>query len=130
MTWDEFLVMYQRCISDKTGLEPRNLFNLVQFMMYDKDNIGRISVENTLQILFVRHGRQHLDEEIQEIFGVEQGQQVGDQTANEKRITFSELEKKMTSKRSKSRPKTVLLPKIHLKSTSNFSASNCILILI
>ena len=28
--WDEFLVMYQRCISDTSGLEPRNLYNLVQ----------------------------------------------------------------------------------------------------
>ena len=28
--WDEFLVMYQRCISDKTGLEPCNLYNLVR----------------------------------------------------------------------------------------------------
>eukprot|EP00435_Cladocopium_sp_Y103_P023546 s1002_g5.t1 len=39
--WDEFLTMYQRCISDGTGFEPRNLFNLVQFLMYDKDNSFR-----------------------------------------------------------------------------------------
>jgi len=55
--WDEFLTMYQRCISDMTGNEPRNLFNLVQFLMYDKEFTGKISVEQTLQILFVRHGR-------------------------------------------------------------------------
>ena len=44
----EFEVMYKRVVSDKTGLEPRKLFNLVQFMMYDKTNRGLITVEDTL----------------------------------------------------------------------------------
>jgi Ca2+-binding EF-hand superfamily protein len=69
---DEYLTMYQRCISDQTGLEPRNLFNLVQFLMYDRDYTGTISVEQTLQILFVRHGRGELDNEIAAIFGANQ----------------------------------------------------------
>ena len=30
----EFTLMYKRCVFDKTGLEPRSLFNLVQFLMY------------------------------------------------------------------------------------------------
>jgi len=72
VSFEEFLTMYQRCISDPTGLEPRNLFNLVQFLMYDKEFSGRISVEQTLQILFVRHGREKLDDEIKEIFGDQQ----------------------------------------------------------
>ena len=25
---DEFQIMYKRCVSDKTGLEPRKLYNL------------------------------------------------------------------------------------------------------
>jgi len=69
---DEFLTMYQRCISDQTGCEPRNLFHLCQFLMYDKDFTGKISVEQTLQIIFVRHGREDLDKEIKEIFGEKQ----------------------------------------------------------
>jgi Ca2+-binding EF-hand superfamily protein len=72
VSFEEFLTMYQRCISDMTGLEPRNLFNLVQFLMYDKEFTGKISVEQTLQILFVRHGREKLDDEIKEIFGEQQ----------------------------------------------------------
>lgn len=32
----EFELMYKKCIEDKTGLEPRNLFNLVQFLMFCK----------------------------------------------------------------------------------------------
>lgn len=40
--------MYKRCIFDKTWLEPRNLFNLVQFLMYDLACRGKITVEDTL----------------------------------------------------------------------------------
>ena len=65
----EFDTMYKRCISDETGLEPRKLFNLVQFLMYDIDSKGRVTVEETLQILYVRYGRERLDEEIRAIFG-------------------------------------------------------------
>merc|ERR1712217_278547 len=87
VAWDEFLIMYQRCISDQTGYEPRNLFNLVQFLMYDKEFHGRISVEQTLQILFVRHGRGELDAEIAEIFGDQQKGPDG----QELKITFSQF---------------------------------------
>merc|ERR1712232_1521241 len=85
--YDEFLTMYQRCISDMTGNEPRNLFNLVQFLMYDKEFSGKISVEQTLQILFVRHGRSELDAEIAQIF---ENQQKGED-GQEAKITFSQF---------------------------------------
>lgn len=66
---DEFDKMYKRCISDQSGLEPRKLYNLVVFLMYDKNFNGKITVEDTLQILYVRYGRDKLDEEIEAIFG-------------------------------------------------------------
>ena len=73
VSWHEFEKMYKRCISDEEGLEPRKLYNLVVFMMYNIDDMrqtnGRITVEDTLEILFVRHGRAKLDTEIEEIFG-------------------------------------------------------------
>ena len=50
----EFTLMYKRCIFDKTGLEPRNLFNLVQFLMYDLGCRGKITVEDTLELIYVR----------------------------------------------------------------------------
>ena len=57
--WDEFLTMYQRCISDSTGNEPRNLFNLIQFLMYDKDTIVVLMSANPLCVrccvMLVRH---------------------------------------------------------------------------
>eukprot|EP00928_Gymnodinium_smaydae_P053696 TRINITY_DN37622_c0_g1_i1.p1 TRINITY_DN37622_c0_g1~~TRINITY_DN37622_c0_g1_i1.p1 ORF type:complete len:217 (-),score=50.19 TRINITY_DN37622_c0_g1_i1:342-992(-) len=85
--YDEFLTMYQRCISDQTGNEPRNLFNLVQFCMYDKEFSGSISVEQTLQIIYVRHGRGELDAEIAQIF---EDQQKGTD-GQEAKITFSQF---------------------------------------
>merc|ERR1711988_924541 len=85
--WDEFLTMYQRCISDSTGCEPRNLFNMVQFLMYDKEFLSKISVEQTLQILFVRHGRGEFDKEIAEIFGDQQKGADG----QELKINFSQF---------------------------------------
>ncbi len=51
---DEFDLMFKRCITDESNLEPKTLFYLVQFMMYDKDNDGWISEEDTLELIFVR----------------------------------------------------------------------------
>ena len=61
--------MYKRCVSDKSGLEPQKLFNMVQFMMYDKMRNGMISEEETLELLFVRYGKVQMEQEIKEIFG-------------------------------------------------------------
>ncbi|CAI2380423.1 unnamed protein product [Moneuplotes crassus] len=91
---EEFLTIYKRCISDETGLEPRKFFNLVQFLMYDKDFRGRVTVEETLQILFVRHGREQLDTEIEAIFGVDERQQ----DEEEKEITYQEYVEKVNER--------------------------------
>jgi Ca2+-binding EF-hand superfamily protein len=85
---DEFNIMYKRCISDATGLEPRKLFNLTQFLMYDRNFKGRVTVEETLQILYVRHGRQKLDEEIMHIFGENADSKNAEE--EEKFITYNE----------------------------------------
>jgi Ca2+-binding EF-hand superfamily protein len=91
---EEFLTMYKRCISDETGLEPRKLFNLVQFLMYDKTFKGRVTVEETLQILFVRYGRDKLDDEIKAIFGEEEKNPDG----SDKEITYGEYVDKIQAR--------------------------------
>jgi Ca2+-binding EF-hand superfamily protein len=88
---EEFQTMYKRCISDETGLEPRKLFNLVQFLMYDKNFKGRVTVEETLQILYVRYGRERLDDEIRAIFGDDEKNPDG----SEKEITYGEYVEKI-----------------------------------
>eukprot|EP00397_Hematodinium_sp_SG-2012_P054548 GEMP01065876.1.p1 GENE.GEMP01065876.1~~GEMP01065876.1.p1 ORF type:complete len:185 (+),score=45.07 GEMP01065876.1:128-682(+) len=111
VSWDEFLVMYQRCISDKQGLEPRGLFNVAQFLMYDKDFTGKITVEQTLQILFVRYGREKLDAEIQEIFGEEQKGPDG----QEKRINYSEYVRRVEARLTKLRNAKKEVSKVVMK---------------
>lgn len=76
--------MYKRCIKDESGLEPWKLYNLVVFLMYDKLFKGEITVEDTLQILYVRYGRDKLDEEIEAIFGENDRNDEG----NEKKIGY------------------------------------------
>ncbi len=100
---EEFLTMYRRCIvsdalAKKSGLEPRleprKLFNLVQFLMYDKTFKGRVTVEETLQILFVRYGRDKLDDEIKAIFGEEEKNPDG----SDKEITYGEYVDKIQAR--------------------------------
>jgi len=47
--------MYKRCIIDDREQEPKRLFYLVQFLMYDKERKGFITEEDTLEILYIRH---------------------------------------------------------------------------
>ena len=54
--------------------------------MYDKEFKGKVTVEETLQILYMRHGRDNLDHEITAIFGEDEKNADG----SEKEISFSE----------------------------------------
>lgn len=67
--WEEFKLMYGRNITDKTGLEPFQLYNVVQFMMYDKDNSGKVSIDETMTMLYQRYGKDRLESELQKLFG-------------------------------------------------------------
>lgn len=69
--------------------------------MYDRDLTGAISVEQTLQILFVRYGRERLDSEIQEIFGDTDRSDLQD--GQEKRITYSEYVSRVNARLAKIR---------------------------
>lgn len=51
------------------GYEPRRLFNVVQFVMNDKEGSGNVSLEGAMQILYLRYGRGLLDSQLEEIFG-------------------------------------------------------------
>ena len=62
--------------------------------MYDKDFRGKVTVEETLQILFVRHGRNQLDTEIEAIFGIDEKQQ----DVEEKEITYQEYVEKINER--------------------------------
>jgi hypothetical protein len=59
--------------------------------MYDKANKRRITVEDTLELLYVRYGRYNLDNEILAVFGPEEKTADG----QEKEITYGEYLEKM-----------------------------------
>lgn len=107
--------MYKRCIIDKNGLEPKSLFNMVQFLMYCKDNKYTVTVEDTLELLYVRLGRSDLTEKITDLFGLTYNiylfllkiasffkkrdqQQKSAIDWQEKEISFSEYLEKITKK--------------------------------
>mmetsp|Transcript_1464 Transcript_1464/g.4989 ORF Transcript_1464/g.4989 Transcript_1464/m.4989 type:complete len:184 (-) Transcript_1464:201-752(-) len=69
VSWQEFQAMYHRCRNDKSGYEPRRLFNVVEFLMNDKDDSGSVCVEEAMQILYLRFGKGTLDQQLNEIFG-------------------------------------------------------------
>lgn len=88
----EFTLMYKRCIFDKTGLEPRNFFNLVQFLMYDLACRNKITVEDTLELIYVRNPDPDLlQKHIFEIFGEREKTEDG----QEREILFEEYLKQM-----------------------------------
>ena len=49
------------CSTFCAGYEPRRLFNVVEFLMNDKDDSGSVSVEEAMQILYLRFGKGLLD---------------------------------------------------------------------
>lgn len=66
--WEELKGMFNRNLMDKTGLEPVNLFNVIQFMTYDKKLCGTITADDTMAILFGRYGRAQLEPRMKQLF--------------------------------------------------------------
>ena len=44
----------------RAGLEPSGLFNMVQFMMFDEDNSGSVTVDETMTMIYQRYGKDNL----------------------------------------------------------------------
>lgn len=44
--------------------EPRQLYNLTQFIISDKEGRGIMTLEEAMQILYLRHGRANLDQHV------------------------------------------------------------------
>ncbi|GBG32825.1 Calmodulin [Hondaea fermentalgiana] len=76
--WEEFKLTYQRNLADTTGLEPCQLFNVIQFMIYDKDGSGKVTVDETMHMLYTRYGRDRLEGQMKLLFGEDLSTQDGD----------------------------------------------------
>ena len=98
VNWEEFKLMFHRCRTDKTGLEPRKLFNVVEFMMHDKDSSGTIDMDECMEILFRRFGKDQLEERTNAFFKHD--------TDGDNAISFAEFQKQMAAIRPRRNTKT------------------------
>lgn len=64
----EFDKMYKRCVIDEKEQEPKRLFYLALFLMFDKDKKKYIIEEDTLEILYIRY-KEKFEEVLISIFG-------------------------------------------------------------
>ncbi len=94
-------MLSDRNITDHSGLEPFQMFNVVQFMMYDKDNGGTVSVDETMHMLYARYGKARLETEMKALFGDDLKTQDGDGE-----LTFTEYLRAMHVRVPKKRPGT------------------------
>ena len=120
--WEEFHLNFERNIRDKSGLEPASFYHMIQFMIYDRDNNGMVSLDETMNMLYARVGRDEMESTITKLFGGDDGapiKEVGSQGGEidfsrywevvvrdqQKRFSDSELGKVLSEKKKKKKKK-------------------------
>ena len=91
--------MYKRCVLDEKEREPKKLYYLVQFLMFDKEQKNYITIEDTLEILCVRNTN-GIDAAIDSIFDVENKDEKGNVQKTGKKnetLTYQEFAERMHS---------------------------------
>ena len=73
LDWDEVHLNYERNIRDSSGLEPASFYHMIQFMIYDHDNNGLVSIDETMNMLYARVGRERMETTITKLFGGDDG---------------------------------------------------------
>ena len=99
ISFDEYERMYKNCIIDKKEREPKRLYTLVQFLMFDKEHKGYITEEDTLEILCIRNNN-GLDNAINDIFAIEIKDEKGNVKRTKKKkdiINYEEFQERMHS---------------------------------
>lgn len=84
INWREFKSIYQRVRADGQGKEPRRLYNVIEFMVFDIDNDGSIDLTEVMQLFYQRYGKHALFSETKDAQGAER---------KAKDITFPEFVK-------------------------------------
>ena len=54
VSWEELHTMFHRSMNDKLGIEPCQLFYIVQFLIFDRDKSGSVIIEEILRMRFAR----------------------------------------------------------------------------
>ncbi|KAL3795948.1 hypothetical protein ACHAW5_004228 [Stephanodiscus triporus] len=123
LDWDEVHLNFERNIRDSSGLEPASFYHMVQFMIYDHDNNGMVSIDETMNMLYARVGREKMETTITKLFGADDGspiKEVGHQGGeinferywevvireNQKRFQESDLGKAVAEKKQRKQTKS------------------------
>jgi len=88
LTWANFASSYYRCRRNASGVEPRGLLYLVDFLLMDKNFSGEASVDEVMQVLYERHGKHSLERLTRHFFKVSSDAEVDLLHA---RVTFDEF---------------------------------------
>ena len=88
LDWEEFKTMFFRVRDDDTGCEPRKMFNLVDFLMLDKNHTGAVDMDECITVLYVRFGKD-LVEMQHKAMKAEDHPTMKVDAANEKNVNFS-----------------------------------------
>jgi len=87
--WDEFRTMFYRVRDDATGCEPRKLFNLVDFLMLDKNHSGAVDMDECITLLWQRYGKDLVEEHLTAMKKENNTTYFSADFANEKNVNFS-----------------------------------------
>ena len=85
--WDEMTLMFERNLRDSSGLEPAGLYHVVQFMIFDRNANGKVSIDETMNILYARLGREKMEASINLLFS-DDGAPVEERGCQGGEITF------------------------------------------
>lgn len=80
INWEECRDMFYRVRDDQSGYEPRKLFNVLEFLMHDKNLNGAVDLDECVTILYNRFGKAHTDTAMEECHAGE---------GDEKTVSFS-----------------------------------------
>jgi calmodulin len=108
--WDEFRTMFYRIRDDQTGYEPRKLFNVVEFIMLDKNFTGSIDLDECMSLLYQRFDKAAVDEAMLEL-----GQSDAADAKSVSYTTFSLVQRKLQKKANSStglKPGAKMVPQV------------------
>jgi calmodulin len=86
--WDEFKTMFYRVRDDESGCEPRKLFNVVDFLMLDKNHSGSVDMDECVTLLYARYGKEQVETNLKQM-KAENHKSLMVDAANEKNVNFS-----------------------------------------
>jgi len=86
--WDEFRTTFFRVRDDESNCEPRRLFNLVDFLMLDKNHSGSVDMDECITLLYSRFGKDSVENHLSAMKAEDHPSLRAD-AANEKNVNFS-----------------------------------------